>query len=167
MSFDSNSVIIYYPEDSVAFKFISTYPFSFSFFETFLNVMKEDFGVCDQGYALKKHQTKKDTLTTYWEPPYILSKTIGELKIVYVANRIISSELKKETGELLLRASYREHIDYGEFSFPREINAMLFADKDTIIEKITYNNLVFNDSFPEEVAKFKIPQGIEIEEIEW
>lgn len=129
--------------------------------------MKEDFGVCDRGYALKNHQTKKDTLTTYWEPPYILSKTIGELKLVYVNNRIISSELKKKSGELLLKASYKDHVNHGEYYFPREINATLFADKDTILEKITYKNLVFNGSLPEEIVKFKIPQGIEIEEIEW
>ncbi len=129
--------------------------------------MKEDFGVCDRGYAFKNHQTKKDTLTTYWEPPYILSKTIGELKLVYVNNRIISSELKKKSGELLLKASYKDHVNHGEYYFPREINATLFADKDTILEKITYKNLVFNGSLPEEIVKFKIPQGIEIEEIEW
>ena len=167
ISFDNNIVIIYYPEDSIAFKFISPHPGSFSFFETFLNVMKEDFGVCDRGYALKKHQTKKDTLTTYWDPPYILSKTIGELKLVYVDNRIISSELSKKSGDILLKASYKDHINRGEYYFPREINATLFADKDTILEKITYKNLVFDSSLPEEIAKFKIPQGIEIEEIEW
>ncbi len=167
MSFDSNTVIIYYPEDSIAFKFISSYPVSFSFFETFLNVMKEDFGVCDRGYALKNHQTKNDTLTTYWDPPYILSKTIEGLKLVYVDNRIISSELKKQSGELLLKSSYRNHHNYGEYCFPQEISTTLFTDKDTILEKIIYKNLVFNDSLPGEILNFKIPQGVEIEEIEW
>jgi outer membrane lipoprotein-sorting protein len=167
MSFDSNTVVIYYPEDSIAFNFISAYPVSVSFFETFLNVMKEDFGVCDQGYALKSHQTKKDTLTTYWNPPYTLSKTIGGLKLVYVKNRIIYSELKKKSGELLLKASFKNHLKHGEYYFPREINATFFEDKDTILENITYTKLIFNDSLPEEIVEFKIPQWVEIEEIKW
>jgi hypothetical protein len=167
MSFDSNAVFIYYPEDSIALKFISPYPVSFSFFETFLNVMKEDFGVCDRGYALKNYQTRKDTLITYWDPPYILSKTSGGLKLVYVDNRIISSELKKQSGTLLLKSSYKNHLNYGEYCFPQEIITELFTDNDTVLETIIYNNPVFNDSLSEEIVKFKIPEKIEIEEIEW
>lgn len=167
MLFESNTVVIYYPEDSLAFKFISPYPGSFSFFEAFLNVMKEDFGVCDRGYALKKHQIKEDTLITYWNPPYIISKTVEELKLVYFDNKILSSELKKQSGELLLKSSYENHINYGEYSFPQEIRTELFTDKDTIVEEIIYKNSVFNDSLPEEIVGFKIPEKIVIEEIEW
>lgn len=167
MFFDSNTVLVYYPEDSLAFKFISPYPGTFSFFEAFLNVMKEDFGVCDRGYVLKKHQIKNDTLTTYWDPPYSLSKTIGVLKLVYIDNKIISSELEKESGALLLKSNYEKHFHYGEYYFPQEIRTELFTDNDTILEEIIYKNPIFNDSLPEEIAKFKIPEKIEIEEIEW
>jgi outer membrane lipoprotein-sorting protein len=167
MSFGNNEFVIYYPEDSIAFKIVSPYPVSFSFFETFLNVTKEDFGVCSRGYSLVNHEIKKDTLITYWKPPKGLSKEIGDLKLVFVADRIISSELKKITGEPLLKTSYAEHFKYGEYYFPLEISSTLFTDKDTIFEKISYKNPVFNDSLPQEVAKFKIPEGIKVEEIKW
>ena len=167
MSFDSNTVVIYYPEDSIAFKFVSPYPVSFSFFETFLNVMKEDFGLCDRGYSLLKNEVKKDTLVTYWDPPRGLSETIGNLKLVYVDNKIISSELKKETGESLLKASYGDHLNYGEYYFPQKISTTLFVDKDTFFEEISYKKFVFNDSLPKKVMNFKIPEGVETEEIKW
>jgi hypothetical protein len=167
MSFDSNTVIIYYPEDSVAFKFIAPYPGAFSFFESFLNVMKEDFGVCDRGYVLKDHQIKKDTLTTYWEPPYVLSETIGGLELVYIDNKIVSSELKKKNGALLLKSSYEKYLHYGEYYFPQEIRTELYKDNDTILEEIIYRNPGFNDSLPEEIVKFEIPEEIKIEEIKW
>jgi outer membrane lipoprotein-sorting protein len=167
MSFENNEILIYYPEDSIAFKFISPYPVSFSFFETFLNVMKEDFGVCSRGYSLLNHEIKKDTLITYWKPPKEISEKIGELKLVFVDNTIISSELEKTTGEILLKTSYSEHFDYGEYHFPLEISSSLFTDTDTVLEKISFKNPAFNDSLPQEVAKFKIPEGIEVEEIRW
>jgi hypothetical protein len=165
--FEDNEIFIYYPEDSLAFKFVSPYPVSFSFFQTFLNVMKEDFGVCGRGYSLLNNEIKKDTLITYWKPPVDLSETIGNLKLVFVENRIISSELKKTNGEFLLETFYSQHFNYGEYYFPLEINSVLFADKDTLFEKISYKNPVFNDSLPEEVVNFKIPPGIKIEEIKW
>ena len=165
--FDNTDVIIYYPEDSIAFKFISPYPVSFSFFETFINILKEDFGVCDRGYTLKKHQTKKDTLITYWNPPQILLKTATELKLVFVKNKIINSELKNKDGEIFLEAEYKNHLNYGEYYFPREINTKLKTEQYTILEKITYKNIIFNDTLPEEIVNFKIPEGVEIEEIRW
>lgn len=167
ISFDSNDVIIYYPDDSIAFKFISSYPVSFSFFETFINIIKEDFGVCDRGYTLKKHQRKKDTLITYWNPPPILLKTASELKLVYVKNKIINSELKNKDGETFLEAQYKDHLNYGEYYFPREINTKLKTEQYSILEKITYKNIIFNDTLPEEIVNFKIPEGVEIEEIKW
>jgi outer membrane lipoprotein-sorting protein len=167
ISFDSTDVIIYYPEDSISFKFISSYPVSFSFFETFINIPKEDFGVCDRGYTLKNHQTKKDTLITYWNPPQILLKTATELKLVFVKNRIIYSELKNKEGKTFLEAHYKDHINYGEYYFPREINTKLNTEQYSILEKITYKNIIFNDTLPEEIANFKIPEGVEIEEIRW
>jgi outer membrane lipoprotein-sorting protein len=167
MFFESNEITVYYPEDSIAFKINSPYPESFSFLETFLNVTKEDFGLCSRGYSLVSHEITKDTLITYWKPPKGLSVKLGELKLVFVDNRIISSELKKITGEPLLITSYSEHFNYKEYYFPLEISSKFFADKDTVFEKISYKNPTFNDSFPEEVVNFKIPEGIKIEEIKW
>ena len=88
MSFRNDTIKIYYPEDSIAFKIISDLPVSFSFFNTFLNVMKEDFGLSERGYTLIDHKVKKDTLITYWQPSGNLSKTVGNLKLVYVNNKI-------------------------------------------------------------------------------
>lgn len=165
--FDTNSVIIYYPKDSVAFNFVSPYPVSFSFFETFINIMKEDFGVCDRGYTLKDHQKKNDTLITYWNPPPILSKTASELKLIYVQNKIIKSELKNKTGETFLESIYKDHLNYSEYFFPREISTTLKTEQFKISEKITYKNIVFNDSLPENIKNFQIPEGVETEEIKW
>ncbi|MEJ2567873.1 MAG: hypothetical protein P8Z50_03210 [candidate division WOR-3 bacterium] len=167
LSFENNSIKIYYPEDSIAFKLISSYPVSFSFFNTFLNVMKEDFGLCDIGYILSEHKIKGDTLITFWRPSKRLSKTIENLKLVYINNKIISCEVKRTDGEFMLKSFYREHFNYREYYFPMEISTTIFMDGDTIFETILYKNPVFNGSLPEEVKNFKIPEGIEIEEIKW
>lgn len=167
MSFRNNAVTIYYPEDSIAFKIISDLPASFSFFNTFMNVMKEDFGLSDRGYTLIDHKIKEDTLITYWRPSGRLSEALENLKLVYVNNKIISSELKKTDGALVLKSSYEKHLDYGGYSFPMEINTTMLMGGDTVSEKITYKNLHWGDSLPEEVKNFKIPEGIETREIKW
>ena len=167
LSFDNNSIKIYYPEDSVAFKIISGYPVSFSFFNTFLNVLKEDFGLCDRGYTLSAHKIIEDTLITFWKPSERLSKTIENLKLVYISNKIISCEVKKTDGEFMLKSFYGKHFHYGEYYFPMEISTAIFMDEDTIFEEIFYKKPIFNDTFPEEVRNFEIPEDIEIEEIKW
>ncbi len=167
ISFENAAIRIYYPEDSIAFKIISDYPGSFSFFNTFLGVMKEDFGLSDRGYTLSDHKIKEDTLITYWKPSGKLSETIENLKLIYVNNRIISSEIKKIDGEFMLKSSYEKHENHGEYSFPMEINTTILMDEDTVFEKIIYKNLNFNDSLPEEVKNFKIPEDIEMREIRW
>lgn len=129
--------------------------------------MKEDFGLCDRGYTLSDHKVKEDTLITYWRPSRRLSKTIENLRLVYVNNKIISSEVKKIDGEFMLKSSFERHLDYGEYSFPMEISTTILMGEDTVFEKIMYKNLYFNDSLPEEVKNFKIPEDIETREIRW
>lgn len=129
--------------------------------------MKEDFGLSDRGYTLIDHKVKEDTLITYWQPSGRLSKTVENLKLVYVNNKMISSEVKKTDGAIVLKSSYEKHLDYGEYSFPMEINTTILMGIDTVFEKITYKNLHFNDSLPEEVKNFKIPKDIETREIKW
>lgn len=167
ISFENNVIRIYYPEDSIAFKIISDYPSSFSFFNTFLSVAKEDFGLSDRGYTLSDHEIKEDTLITYWSPSGKLCKTVENLKLIYVNNRIISSEIKKMDGEFILKSSYEKHLDYGGCSFPMEINTMILMDGDTVFEKILYRNLKSGDSLPEEIKNFKIPEDIETREVRW
>ena len=67
----------------------------------------------------------------------------------------------------MLRSFYRKHFNYGEHYFPMEISTTIFMDKDTIFEEIFYKKPIFNDTFPEEVRNFEIPEDIEIEEIKW
>lgn len=167
ISFKNAAIEIYYPEDSIAFKIISNYPVSFSFFGTFLNVVKEDFGLSDRGYSMLKHKIENDTLITYWSPPSFLSETIDNLRLVYIDNRISSSEVKRINGELMLKSSYEKHFQYGEYCFPMEINTEIYIGEDTIFEKILYKNPVFNDSLPDEIENFHIPKGIEVEEVGW
>jgi len=66
-----------------------------------------------------------------------------------------------------LETEYKNHINYGEFYFPQEINTTLKIEQYSILEKIIYNNIIFNDTLPEEIKNFEIPEGVEIEEIRW
>jgi hypothetical protein len=129
--------------------------------------MKEDFGLSERGYILSDHEIKEDTLTTYWKPSGKLSKTVKNLRLIYVNNRIISTEIKKTDGEFMLKSSYGKHVNYSGYSFPMEISTAIFMREDTVFEKIMYKNLTFRDSLPEEVENFNIPEDIETREIRW
>lgn len=167
MLLEKNELIIYYPIDTLAIRFTTPHPVSLSFFQPFLSVMKDDYGLTGMGFTLYNHRISGDTLSTYWSPPNKLSKVMSNLILVYVADRIACSELKKTDGTTIIKSSFSNHIPYEGGYFPLQISMVRYMGADSTFERIIYRNPQFNISIPLEVRDFKIPSYVEIEEIEW
>lgn len=160
-------LVIYYPEEGRAFRFITRSHFHFPFFQAFLGVVKEDYGLTDMGYTLSSHEILGDTLTTCWSPPERLSQELGDLTVVYVSDRIIRIESRKTDGSVISRALYENHLRHGIHQFPLKICTIRYEEKDSTFERIKYGNPMFNVDFPETVKEFALPADTKIEEITW
>lgn len=162
-----DSMVIYYPKDSLAFKFKTTYPVTFPFFQALLGVVQEDYGLSSIGYTLTEHEMHDSTLTTIWTPPEEAPDEVGMFFLTYIRDKLIYAEYNMQSGDIISQTYYRNHLLYGAYYFPMEIEKFQYADQDTIQETIIYTDPQFNCSLPESLMHFPIPSYVSIEHIVW
>lgn len=167
MIFEGKQLTIYYPDDKRAFQIITQNLVSLPFFQAFVGVIDEDYGLTELGYTLYNHIIKGDSLFTYWSPPKKVSKVLGDFTLVYVSDKIVYAEFKKKDGEIMSKSLYSNHIRHGANHFPLEISTTRYIGADSTFEKVLYSKPQFNTSLPLKVTNFKIPKDVQIKEIKW
>lgn len=166
MVIDKNKMLIYYPDEKQAFQIKSENPFSLPFLQSFLSVVKKDYGLSELGYTLENYSKRGDTLFSYWSPPQKAERILGNIRIGVVDGKLALTEIKKPDNTLTSRSLYKNHITYKSFHFPLEIETVHYIDRDSVIERVIYNNPEFNTPIPDSIVNFKIPEGIELIEME-
>ncbi len=167
MVFGEKKLEIYYPDEQKAFRFTSEYPFQLSFFQAFIGVLNEDYGLSDLGYVLVQRLANADTITTIWKPPKALAKALGEFTLVHEKDRIIRAESKKTDGFVTSRCLFSNHFEYKAAFFPLTITTTRFFESDSSIERIAFSKPEFNCELPQNIIYFTIPSNADIEETEW
>jgi hypothetical protein len=162
-----DSMVIYYPMDSLAFKFKTMFPVTFPFFQAFLGIVQEDYGLSSIGYTLTEHSMDDSLLTTIWSPPEEAPDEVGMFILTYSRDKLIYAEYKMRDGKVLSRTHYRNHIEHGVYFFPMEIEKFQYTPKDTIRETITYCDPHFNCTLPDSLMNFQIPSHVITEHIAW
>ncbi|HEC78904.1 MAG TPA: hypothetical protein ENI34_07155 [candidate division WOR-3 bacterium] len=161
------TLIIYYPEDTLVFKFSTDSSFAVTLLQPFLGALKEDYGLTDLGYQLSRYERRGDTLMTWWRPSGKPRTDLNKFFLVYISNAVHYVELKRKDGTPICTSRYGEHLKYGDYYFPLEISTVYYEDGDSTIEKIKFFNPGFNIELPETVLNFKPPPGVKIEKIPW
>ena len=168
MILKGNTIFIYYPDEKKAIEIISQSPATLPFFQSFVGVVKEDYGLSDFGYTLKRNEVKGDTLFAYWDPPEKVKKVLGQFILGFTEDKIVYTESRDAEGKALLKAIYQDHIKYEVTYFPLKIIIIQYINKDyTKVEEVIYKNPIFDKPLPEKVVNFKIPSYIKIQKIEW
>ncbi len=167
ITIEGQNVLIYYPREKKAFKIVAKNPVALPFFQAFLGMTRQDYGMTNFGYSLSSHEKKGETLITYWAPPKPLSRLLGRFKLVYVSQKLVYAELEDPEGRIVCQSSYNNHICYDSTYFPLQISSKRRLGENFVFENIVYYNPRFNEEFPREVVYFKIPPDVEIEEIRW
>ena len=160
-------MLIYYPDEQKAFRITSTQiPFFVSFFQAFLGVLLEDFGLTSIGYTLARCDQQGDVLISHWNPPAAAVKSLGSFLLEYQANRLVRVELNDPRGQLVSRTLFRNHQPYGNIDFPGEILSERFQGmKGT--ETVLFIEPRFNVELPAEAVNFSIPAGVSVKEVQW
>ncbi len=165
--FNGDNYEIYYPDDKKAFRFFSKLPTGLPFFETFIGVIKEDYGLSDIGYTIEKHEVRADTLFMYWKPPDYLKENFGRYLICYLENKIILASSKNAEHEVTVRSYYSDHVEFNSVYFPMTIKTVKYTRSDSTVETVNYSGEIFNQDLPENILDMKIPSDIAVKEIEW
>ena len=162
-----NSMIIYYPKEQKAFKYTSKNPFSLPFFQIFVNIGKDNLGLSEAGFTLVRNKIKEDTLITYWEPPQKAKKVLGNIIVGLEKDKLIFVEMENAKGKKLAKIIFGNHFQHGDIFYPLEIISIKYQKNSSTTESVIYDYPQFNIELPEEVVNFKIPDDVEVEEIEW
>lgn len=162
-----DSMVIYYPEDSLAFKFKTLYPVTFPFFQAFLGIVQEDYGLSSIGYTLIDHTTDDNKLTTTWAPPVNAPADVGIFLLSYTQDKLTNAVYQTQEGDIISQTHYHDHTQYGAYNFPMVIEKYLFTNQDTIQETIVYTDPQFNCTIPDSLMNFSLPSYVSIEHIVW
>ncbi len=163
---------IYYPDKKRAFRIKSKVPFILPFFEAFMGVIEEDFGLGKLGYKFVTGKKKKNLFLTYWElKPEIYKKLKNVMPFKFILGKdkgkLIFVESQDKNGNLISKLSLKKHIKYKIFYFPKEIiNIKVFRGR-TTKNIIYYSNIKFNSPIPDKIKNLKIPDNIPVKEVEW
>ena len=168
MVIKDNNLIIYYPDEKKAFKIIAKVPFTLPFFQQFVAVVEEDYGLSKLRYKLIHNKVTNNILYAYWKPPEILSKQTGNFILGYKKNKLVYAETKNKINKQIVKVYYSNHIKYKNIFFPLKIKTVQYYKKKELFKEIIiYKKPVFDNPIPMEVQKFKIPENINIKEVRW
>jgi outer membrane lipoprotein-sorting protein len=165
--FETGSMLIWYPETSRAFRFSQKTPSPYGFASTFVGVPLPDFGLAAAGFTLEGSEMREGALFTRWKPPAALARSIGTATIGSRDRSPYLLEVTDPRGAFLARVAYREFVSYGTLAIPSRIE-LVQADRGALVsEEVTYRGHQFDVELPPEVAGFRLPAGVTVEETEW
>ena len=167
MIFKGSQLDIYYPDDKMAYRIFSQYPSSLPFFQAFVGVVREDYGLTEMGYEMSSYTSSGDTLATLWNPPAMSNKILGPYRLNFVADKIIYAEISDAEGNITARSFYSDHLKSGSAWFPLTIKTVRYVESDSTVETVSYSNPKFNLKLPQEITDFHIPENTNIIETEW
>lgn len=167
MIFKEGGLDIYYPDDRLVYRVSTRTPTALPFFQAFVGVIKEDYGLTAMGYEMANYTSRGDTLETVWNPPAMAEKTFGSYRLNFVDDKIIYAELSDAEGNVTARSTYSDHLKFGAVWFPMMLRTVRYLESDSTTEKVIYSNPQFNKELPAEIRDFHIPDNVNIIETEW
>ena len=169
--FEGANLLIYYPTERRAFRFISRNRLMIPFAQSFIGLVREDFGLSDAGFLLQEHRKRGDVLITVWRPPRAVRAYIGEARIGMQRYdekvHPLFLELLDPEGNLLTRTTYLEYREDLEPSFPGRILILQNGEDGEVRDEIRYSGHRINQILPSEVTGFQLPSDVSVKEVKW
>ena len=165
--FSGHTLLIYYPAEQRAFRFISRNRLLIPFARSFLGFLRPDFGLAEAGFSLRHSRRRGELLLTVWDPPRALRRTIGQARVGTDRGGPVFLQLDDPQGRLLTRTEYSQACQAGGLSFPGRIVVVEGDGPGQRREESLYTNHLVNAPLPPEAASFRLPEGIPVQELQW
>ena len=164
MIFKGKETLVFYPNEMRAFRLKSNTPNTLPFFQYFIGVIQEDYGLSEFGYTLQKNEIKGDTLFVHWQPPQNAEKYFGKVRLALVEDKIIFSESTDNFGKMILKIEYENYFQFQNKYLPLKITITKYLGTNCVTEEVLYSNPVINQPLPDDVVNFNISPDLEIKE---
>jgi len=163
-TFNNDTLILYYPEDKIAFKIKLNYPL-FNIRNKLSFFLDKELNFTNLGFLFVNKASIADTSYTYWVPK---NDKIG-IKVIIIGkieNNISSIEIKDAQNQST-KVLYNKYIKFKSLFLPTDVKIIEFWKNDTITEHYRYQNLQFNSELPDSIRNFTIPKGTKIKTVIW
>ena len=160
---------IYYPNEEVAYRFISEGRIPLPFIESIIQTTQAEYGLTALGYTLNKHDVVDKVLFTHWNPPEKAKDKLGSIILGMQDDKLISAEIKNPKGQIIARSVYKNHKKYGIHYIPMIVTSSTYGEKAKILqqEKIEYSNPQVNVESQDNLLNFTIPESIKVKVVKW
>jgi len=167
MILDGSAMSIYYPQSKLAFRIKSGHEFEFPLINSIVLSFNPGQEFIDQGFQVKKTETKGDTIVLYLLSPSQLKKIVDEIILETVRNNYVFVKTFSPDHFLLATTKLSHFTNCGNIQLPFSIENAHFKKGYESKETVIFSNASINTVIPDSVRNFTIPIGINIKEIQW
>jgi len=165
--FRGKDLLIYYPQERKAFRFISRNRLLIPFARSFIGLVREDFGLAEAGFSLKEHRRQAGLLMTVWSAPQRIRRLISRAVVGSDGGRPVLLELYDPKNRLVARTTYSSYFQQGPILLPGRSTAFQVTPNGELREEFFYFNHRVNEPLPSEVEDFRVPDSVEVQELAW
>ena len=165
-----SKTILYYPDEKRGVS-ISNNSFPvIPFYHALLAFTLEDFGLSEKGYMLDSTSvdSTEKIITAYWSPQENLLKHSQKTVITIKNNIIIKVESFDNLGAVFSTINFSKFITLQNHLLPTKITFEEINTRNIFIhEEIIFTEVLINEPLPEKIIGFRLPDNVEIKEVEW
>ena len=166
MIYKGDSLLIYYPKEKIALRMKNQILTFAPIFQVMAGAIPDDLGLPKAGYTLMHKVIKNNLLITTWDPPAKLKKSVGQTIIGLANDHLVLIETHDVKEKMLARVEYRNYSQFRNIWFPLEMTVTRLQHGVTKIEKTSYMKPVFNQTLPETVANFHLPENVTVKDLD-
>lgn len=167
MVIDSLQTLIYNQSERTGIRIIGKTRAFLPFFNTFIGFFKGDQVAPQVNFKIKTSVRENDTLYTEWRPDGGKTSFTGKFETVFYNDRPVRATTCDKKGAILYQMSFGHDTVIGGAHVPLRISTRTPARIGSILEEVEFRNISVNKPVPDEIANFKIPDGVQVKVIEW
>ena len=155
---------VYYPKtNEVYLKQSAEYDSEKSLLYFFLSNKMSDLGLKDMGFSITDTRFEDKLVITTWFPPAALVNLYGKVELVHEDYKPIYIAYYDRSGKVMRKIFYYEYASFPQFSMPTKVVEFDYvAPNDSIVNKITYSNILTGDKANSSYFNFKIPVNAKV-----
>ena len=124
-----------------------------------------DLGLKDMGFTVTDTHFEEKMVITTWFPPANLINVFGKVELVHEDYKPIYVAYFDRTGKVMRKIFYYEYASFPQFSLPTKVVELDYlAAGDSVVNKISYSNILVGDKAVSSYFNFKIPVNAKVKE---
>ena len=161
----AKSTLVYYPDRALAFNFRNTNPIPVSLAQPLSMGVTSDLGLSKAGFVISHKEIKDGTLYVHWKPPEQAGKNLGTVVVGMARDELVSVAVLDGKGREAIKTTYANYVRHKSLNFPLEMVTVTTLKGASTSKTTVLKEPRFDVELPKEVADFKLPPGVKVEEM--